>query len=138
MRETPEESTVNGSSIIERGRQRRLEFIQVKETLERIEGKQADYSNRLSSIETKINLQLEVVAANTTSMARTLEAIQMTNSKLVDAITGRSSVPTLVMLMVIAMLSTVFLVRELALSGGRAKISLDGVDITSRSTEGGQ
>lgn len=112
------------------GGSKRLELVEsVKETLERIESKQQDYSTRLSSIETKINMQLEVVAQNTTSMARTLDAIQATNAKLVDALTSKNSVPTLVMLMVIGMLSTVFLVRELALSGGRAKFTLEGVDI---------
>jgi len=135
MRVAPENAQINRDSG-EEPMGRRIDFIRaVKGTLDRIEERQSDYGVRLSSIENKINSQLEVVASNTTSMAKTLEAIQVTNSKLVDAITNKNSVPTLVMLLVITMLSTVFLVRELALSGGRAKISLEGVDISSRTNE---
>jgi hypothetical protein len=101
------------------------------EALVRIEQAQADYSSRLDKIEDKLETQLEIVATNTTSMSRSLELIQQTNSKLVDAISNKSSVPTVVVLMVIGLLAGVFLTRELAVSGGRAKFSLSGVDISS-------
>ncbi len=101
------------------------------EALVRIEQTQAQYSNRLDKIEDKLETQLEIVAQNTTSMSRSLELIQATNSKLIDVISNRSSVPTIVMLIVVAMLAGVFLTRELAISGGRAKFSLSGVDIAS-------
>jgi len=101
------------------------------EALVRIEQTQAQYSNRLDKIEDKLETQLEIVATNTTSMSRSLELIQQTNSKLVDAISNKSSVPTVVVLMVIGLLAGVFLTRELAVSGGRAKFSLSGVDISS-------
>lgn len=101
------------------------------ETLSRIEKTQAGYSARLDKIEDKLEKQLEIVASNTTSMSASLELIQATNSKLVDVISNRSSVPTVVVLMVIAMLAGVFLTRELAVTGGRARFGLSGVDIES-------
>jgi len=105
------------------------------DALVRIEQAQAHYSNRLDKIEDKLETQLEIVATNTTSMSRSLELIQATNSKLIDVISNRSSVPTIVMLIVVAMLAGIFLTRELAMNGGRAKFSLSGVDIASGSQE---
>jgi hypothetical protein len=104
------------------------------EALVRIEQAQAQYSNRLDKIEDKLETQLEIVAQNTTSMSRSLELIQQTNSKLIDVISNRNSVPTIVVLIVIAMLAGIFLTRELAMTGGRAKFSLSGVDIASGTT----
>jgi hypothetical protein len=105
------------------------------DALVRIEQAQAHYSTRLDKIEDKLETQLEIVANNTTSMSRSLELIQATNSKLIDVISNRSSVPTIVMLIVVAMLAGIFLTRELAMNGGRAKFSLSGVDIASGSQE---
>jgi hypothetical protein len=68
-------------------------------------------------------------------MSKSLELIQAANSKLIDVISNRSSVPTIVMLIVVAMLAGIFMTRELAISGGRAKFSLSGVDIESGSTK---
>ena len=104
---------------------------EVHEALVQIQREQTNYSLRLDTVEDKLERQLEVVAGNTTAMSRSLEAIQVTNSKLVDVITNRSSVPAIVMIFVTAMIAGIFLTRELAISGGRAKINLQGVDINA-------
>jgi hypothetical protein len=106
-------------------------FHHTHEIVLRIERAQSQYVARLDRIEAQLESQLEIVAANTTSMSRTLELIQQTNTKLIDAISNKSSVPTTVVLIVIVMLAGIFLTRELAVSGGRAKFTLSGVDIAS-------
>lgn len=103
----------------------------IKSCLTRLEDKQDQYGNRLTAVENRINAHLELVASNTTSMSRSLEAIQFTNSKLVDAISGRNVVPTVVMVIVLVLMAGIFLTRELAMTGGHAKLSLDGLDISS-------
>lgn len=102
-----------------------------QETLDRIEREQGRYTNRLDSIEDKLNSQLTIVAENTTAMSRSLEAIQQTNSRLVEAITGKNTVPASVLLAAIIFISVIFLMRELALTGGRARISMNGLDLTA-------
>lgn len=117
---------------VENARQSRERIIaDIHSGLERIEAKQDEYGNRLSAIETRINSHLELVAQNTTSMSKSLETIQATNSKLVDVISSRSVMPTMVVMMLIVLLAGIFLTRELAMSGGRAKFSIDGLDISS-------
>lgn len=119
-------------AIVNRDRERHEPFSGwCHEALKRIESAQAEYSTRLDKIEDKLEQQLEIVASNTTSMSKSLDLIQQTNSKLIDVISNKSSVPTIVMLLVIAMLAGIFLTRELAMSGGRASFTLSGVDIDS-------
>lgn len=119
-------------AVYEGGRFSREKVVgSIKETLARIEEKQSDYSSRLTTVENRINHQLEVVAENTTSMSRSLEAIQMTNSKLVDVIGKKDGVPSVVMVVVVLVVAAIFLTRELAITGGSAKLGMDGIDITS-------
>lgn len=103
----------------------------IQSSLTRLEDKQDQYGGRLAAVESRINAHLELVASNTTSMSRSLEAIQLTNTKLVDAISGRNVVPTAVMVIVVVLMAGIFLTRELAMTGGRAKLSLEGLDISS-------
>ena len=117
---------------IEGPRQSRQHFQEtVEASLGRIERTQDSYNQRLTNIEERLNSQLQLVADNTTSMSRSLELIQASNTKLIDVISHKGSVPTGVVIAVVAMLAGVFLTRELAISGGRAKLGLSGVAIES-------
>jgi hypothetical protein len=102
---------------------------QVENALGRIEKGQASYHSRLETIEAKLNSHLEIVAENTSNMSKSLELIQASNTKLIDVISNKNSVPTGVVIFIIVMITGVFLTRELANSGGRAKLSISGVDI---------
>lgn len=106
-------------------------MVVVHKALARIENEQARYGQRLDLIETKLNAQLQIVADNTTSMSHSLELIQQANSKLIDVISNRNSVPSTVMMLVMLLMAGIFLARELALTGGRASVNMSGVEIST-------
>lgn len=120
------------NTVVSGGRSARDKVIaDMQASLNRIEQKQDSYSAQLTDIQHQISSRLELVAHNTTAMNNSLHAIQTTNSKLVDVISSRQVVPTIVLIIIVVLLAGIFLTRELAVTGGRAKFSLDGLDISS-------
>lgn len=101
------------------------------ETLSRLESSHVAQKQKLDSLEDKIDHHLQVVADNTTSMSNSLANIQETNSRLIEVIANRSCVSPVVTVLIIGVLAAVFLIRELSIHGGRARIGFDGVDIAS-------